>query len=375
MTFVTHCTCIKVLLPNHFKEPITGVDLFFVISGFVVTGSLLRSLPALSHVQSFSERINLCSHAIKCFFMRRIFRILPPAYFWMLFYLALAVIFGKDSAYLVGTPSEIFKEIVHVSSGFYNYLGYKDDIAIHHLGPYWSLAVEEHFYLLLPILLIFVASRHGRIFGCIVVILVVAGILRPFINSELLDPLSFQIFTSHRRFDTLALGVMLALIKNPQIKNEKQVDIKSPFFIKIMLHLLPLIFIVLLWCSPSMFPPPFKYSFGLTIYGLYALGLVFLASFERGYIFNYKYINRILEYIGERSYTLYLSHVGIICLDILFSNWLTLHYPTFSNWFLQRTSGILIHFSLLLIVAIAISDIMYRLIEKPMIKYAKERYS
>lgn len=376
MTFVTHCSFAQVLFPTYFKVPMTGVDLFFVISGFVVTCSLMRTFPELSQVKTISERMSLSANVIKCFFIRRIFRILPAAYFWLLFYFALAVIFGKTSAYLVGTPSQIFKEIVYFSSGFYNYLGYKGDLAVHYLGHFWSLAVEEHFYLLLPFFFILAGSRFSRIFSCVAVILIVAGILRPFITPDLLDPHSFNYFTSHRRFDTLALGVLLALIRSSNIKLPKDESIKTPIFVKIMLyHILPLFFLMLLWCGTSVLPPPFNSNFGLTIYGLFALGLVLLASFEKNYIFNYKYLNKILEFIGERSYTIYLSQIGFICLDILFTNWLKLHYPEVFGYLMEKTPGIILHCLLLLSTIIAVSDVVYRIIEKPMIKYAKERYN
>ncbi len=376
MTFVTHCSFAQGICPNYFKVPMTGVDLFFVISGFVVTGSLMRTFPEFSPTQSISERMSLSANVIKCFFIRRIFRILPAAYFWLLFYVVLAVIFGKESAYLVGTPSQIFKEIAYFSSGFYNYLGYKGDLAIHYLGHFWSLAVEEHFYILLPFFFVLAATRFSRILSSIAVIILVAGILRPFITPDLLDPHSFNYFTSHRRFDTLALGVMLALIRSSNIKLPKIENIKVPIFVRLMLyHILPFFFLMLLWSGPSVLPPPFNSNFGLTIYGLYASGLVLLASFEKNYIFNYKYLNRILEFIGERSYTVYLSQIGFVCLDILWTNWLKLNYPSTFNYLMLTKPGIILHCILLLTVIITVSDIMYRLIEKPMIKFAKERYN
>lgn len=374
MVIVAHCNFIKELLPQFFRDPITGVDLFFVISGYVVTASLLRSLPDFTQLNSASERFAAASEALKKFFLRRIFRILPAAYFWLGIYFLLAIIFGGSSAYLVGTPQHIFKEIVYFSSGFYNYLGYKGDMAVHHIGHYWSLTVEEHFYLILPFFLVCVSTKIGRILGCLIMIFIVAAVLRPFIEPNLMEPHSFNFFTSHRRFDTLGFGVLLALLRYS--RNGISESGPKPFLARFFLaNILPLFFLTLLWCGVSVLPVPFNVNLGLTVYAMFGTGLVFLATFERNYIFGYKYLREALEYIGERSYTIYLSHIAMLCLDILLVNWLEASYSETHLWLTKSNLGIVAHFVLVLSATIVVSDIGYRVVEKPLIKYAKRHYS
>jgi peptidoglycan/LPS O-acetylase OafA/YrhL len=122
-----------------------GVDLFFGISGFLICTRLLED-------ERFIGRISL-----KKFYVRRAFRILPPALFYLCAIAALGVLkiipllpkewfaamfFGRNYSFLSATP------------------GHEDWFTAH----YWSLSLEEHFYLILPGVLVFLPRRF-RVFG------------------------------------------------------------------------------------------------------------------------------------------------------------------------------------------------------------------
>jgi peptidoglycan/LPS O-acetylase OafA/YrhL len=112
-----------------------GVDLFFAISGYLICGRLL------------AEREAAGSISLKNFYIRRLFRILPLYYGYLAVLVALAVFAG-----VAVTKTEI------VSSIFF-YRNYVPMSASVYTNHFWSLAVEEHFYLFWPFFLVAVGPR------------------------------------------------------------------------------------------------------------------------------------------------------------------------------------------------------------------------
>jgi peptidoglycan/LPS O-acetylase OafA/YrhL len=117
-----------------------GVDLFFALSGFLITNRLLREEKRLGFV------------GLKGFYIRRLFRILPP---YLLFVAVLAFL-GGAGLIRIG-----FWEGVASLAFFRNYLP-ESSGGCWYTGHFWSLSVEEHFYLLWPGLLALAASGRRR---------------------------------------------------------------------------------------------------------------------------------------------------------------------------------------------------------------------
>lgn len=109
-----------------------GVDIFFVISGFIITHTLLREEDATGAI------------SLKWFYIRRAFRILPPAFAYLAIIGLLTV-----SGIIPGSFSAIITAALFVR----NLFGFSDWYTSH----FWSLAIEEQFYLLWPFLLVLVA--------------------------------------------------------------------------------------------------------------------------------------------------------------------------------------------------------------------------
>lgn len=163
----------------------TGVDLFFVLSGFLITRILLLSKDS--------------PHFFRSFYARRTLRIFPLYFgFLAIYFFLLPPLFGE--------PIPSFSN--QLWSWFYLENLPKTFTSLQSSGPghFWSLAVEEHFYLLWP-LMVFILSRRN--FG----ILVVATLLFP--------PILRSIFLSHglevfyftfTRVDALGYGALLALL-------------------------------------------------------------------------------------------------------------------------------------------------------------------
>lgn len=370
MVIVVHSSFLTAHLPAMFVLSWVGVDLFFVISGFVVTISFLKLLPTFSSSTNYSKRVEMSLTALKTFYLKRVFRILPAAFFWILIYLGLSIFCGQQAPHLFGTPLHLLKEAIYFLSGFYNYIKYVGDVDIAHLGHYWSLTVEEHFYFILPWILIIFYTKAARIQAVLGAILLVVCVLRPFIEPAAgMNVTAFNMFTSHRRFDTLLLGVLLALILRHNLHSPASANLSNTKSVShILTNLLTLILTVVLWISPAMLPGQMQAGFGYTIYGLFALGLVYLASFQRGYVFELPYLKSFLEYVGSRSYAAYLSHGVFTALQIRMTDVFASSIP---EWVMTSASGATLRFTIMLGFILLASDLTFRLIEQPMIRYGK----
>jgi peptidoglycan/LPS O-acetylase OafA/YrhL len=136
---------------SSFSGGFFGVDVFFVISGFVITGLLLRERRKSGHTDFLY------------FYARRARRILPAALLVMMVSLFLAfVLVGHSYSELVASDSRwtaLFLSNFHFATVYPTLLATR---AASPLQPYWSLAVEEQFYLIYPAIFVAVLAFPGR---------------------------------------------------------------------------------------------------------------------------------------------------------------------------------------------------------------------
>ena len=116
-----------------------GVDLFFGISGYLITSRLLRA------------RESGVGARLRGFYVRRFFRILPP---YLLFVAVLAVL--AAGGWVPASGRELLSCVFFLR----NYL-FPASAGGDYTGHLWSIAVEEHFYLIWPLLLLSVGARRG----------------------------------------------------------------------------------------------------------------------------------------------------------------------------------------------------------------------
>ncbi len=161
-----------------------GVRVFFVISGFLITGLLIKEIDKTSKIDLLK------------FYFRRTLRIFPPFYFYLL------IIF---TAALLGFIVEPLKSFLFAATYTTNYLNPSG----WYLGHTWSLSVEEQFYLLFPGVLLLAGKRGTKILLCLLVL-----------ASPLIRLLTYQIFGSEpiwvskgfqANMDALAVGCLLTL--------------------------------------------------------------------------------------------------------------------------------------------------------------------
>lgn len=184
-----------------------GVTVFFFLSGFLIT-TLLR----LEYEKNGQV-------SLRKFYLRRVLRILPP------FYL---VLLGAVVTHLLLDPPDLI-DWGGVIAQIFHYVNYW--IVVHSFdglpygtGVYWSLAVEEHFYLLFPLLFIAImrrglsANRQAVALGAVCTALLAWRIVLalPMDLRDDMSQLRLEV-ASDTRFDSILFGCILALYGNPAL--------------------------------------------------------------------------------------------------------------------------------------------------------------
>lgn len=280
-----------------------GVDLFFIISGFLVGGILITEL-------EFGEKVNFFK-----FIISRGFKIWPSYYFFLITGGIIArILYSTENPNQI-IPLNDLKRYVFFYQNYTNATHWSFD----HV---WSLCVEEHFYILLPILFIvlqylFSKDSQKKFLYFSVVGIILSGILFKFASFYFTN--SKDIYSgTHNRIDALAWGVLLRLIIN---------DFRISQVIKILSILLGIVMLVgvVIWVSYHDLPKELTkiseaYRF-INVYNHIFLHIItpisfFLIIIGIYYVdFSWLYPMRVIAYF---SYNWYLWHQ-------LFVTWYTKH--------------------------------------------------
>lgn len=259
----------------------TGVSLFFVLSGFLVTRVLLVTKPL--------------SNFFTIFYIRRILRIFPLYYlFLVLWYILLPLVTNTDFY--------SFKEQIYYWVYFQDFavtFGWKSQ------GPdhFWSLSVEEHFYLFWPLLIYFLSIKTlSKFIWSFVALALIVRVLLVAYNY----PASYFTFA---RLDDLSLGSLLAVW---ELNGKLKTISPYKFVICILVLLIPTL---VLWGfvggSHAGWLQVVKFSLLAFIY-FFLIGFVVTAG--ENHRFN-KFLNwKFFNFTGKISYGLYVYHP--LCLII-----------------------------------------------------------
>ncbi len=267
-----------------------GVDIFFVLSGFLITGILLRTKQDEGYFRKF--------------FFRRALRIVPA------YYATLAVVFFVLPHFLAfDTPP-----LQRIQSAQAWVWGYAQDVSflvanedfwdtrLLWLGHFWSLAVEEHFYMFWP-LVIFFCQRRTAIKVSIALI-VITPLLRAWMLLEHFETV-VPFTQTFSRTDELAMGALVALLAQ-DLSYERIAGFARWGMAASAAYLLTAVVIQhgpLWWEHWTILGP------GLTAVGLGAVGLLVLALSPEGNPLSRMLETRVLQLLGKYSYGIYLVHV------------------------------------------------------------------
>ena len=267
-----------------------GVDIFYVISGFLITGLLLREFDR-------SKTINF-----KEFYARRFKRLLPTSFF------VLAVTALASWILVPGTMrASLGRDIIAASLYVSNYLfawwqaDYQNlDATPSPVIHYWSLAVEEQFYLIWPLLILFMSSialklKNKKYLFYGVTLVTTTSFLFSIYQTETSPIWAF--YSLPTRAWELGLGALLVLI--PSIKTKKYIG---------------LIGFILILVSAFIFNETTSFPGKNAL--LPVLGTVLLIGSIHSWppFLNDVANSRIFQWLGEISYPLYLWHWPLLVL-------------------------------------------------------------
>jgi peptidoglycan/LPS O-acetylase OafA/YrhL len=235
-----------------------GVDLFFVISGLLVGSILIRQFKK-------NEKINFFR-----FVLQRGFKIWPSYYSFLLVGTLLAYLFYNHDRpdYIIGGGRDALRYIFF----YQNFTGVPFHWPFDHI---WSLCVEEHFYILLPILFLFIKGlfKNNRSF----LILSVAGLIMTGIAFKFFSvrytPGIDTYSTTHNRIDALGWGVLLGILVNYYEESLRKIKwLRMLFFLGALLFaasIFALIQLKSLYFEKAVFFSLSPFCFFLMLFGLY----------------------------------------------------------------------------------------------------------
>ena len=308
----------------------TGVYLFFVLSGFLITGILLDSKPK--------------PHYYRRFYIRRALRILPAFYLLLLGLIVLPRT-GWLEGRRVGWPfiGLSFLYLANLTTLF----GVPAQYA-----ALWSLAVEEHFYLLWPAV---VRALSRRAAGWCAL-----GI---FIASPLIRAISYEM--GHRAgvpytwlvADGLAIGALLGVLSRGRLAERRPMFYFSATCMAAAIGLLALGTRFGIWRGSTFFGSVFR----PTAVNLFCAGVLSLTLLAGSSLFRWIVQRPVLQWFGGISYGLYLVHM--LAFDFT-DHWLVRFFPGFYSKLPTRLESLFLRFLLSVGLAVGVAFLSRKYFEE-----------
>lgn len=317
-----------------FRIGASGVDLFFVLSGYLITKILLTNAGASNYFSTF--------------YLRRSFRIFP-------------IYFAMVAIYLVGRQFDGVKVLFDGTVPWWSYIlgiqnvwmAIQQTFGATWLGATWSLAVEEQFYLVFPLV---VYLTPPRMLSWILVALLVLCPIGRMIDFGLGDQFGYYVLMPLRA-DVLAIGALIAWLEvfgraSPSMRKAARIVfwIGACFFPVFAWFFIQSGFHMAMW----------GHSYLVLFYG----AALFMVLDKRGALQLAPLRSRVAAFIARISYALYLVHTPVLVLTFAMVH---------SAPNLAIRGGILLT-ACAFAVAVLICWISYLVVEGPLIRTAHDRF-
>lgn len=319
-----------------------GVDLFFVLSGFLITDILLKELGSKNFLLNF--------------YIRRILRIFPLYYLCLILFLIVLPRLNTnlELKYYTDNQGWIW---TYLQNWLYIFKDPQQTNALNHL---WSLAVEEQFYLLWPLAILLLRKPKYLLFFASFILVAVLGLRLWIWMNHIADLAYFNLYT-FTRIDGICIGAIVALMQRI-----------NPGFLKKYTSAIVLFFAALNFAFFFInryyhFSFPYLALAGYTTFAMIFGLLVNDAVMRETKIISFILNIPLLKFLGRISYGLYMFHWPVYLLI----------GPYLLSWIQGYTNGWLMHFTvsvLATLVAIAISWFSFTYFERYFLKL-KNRFA
>ena len=325
---------------NIFSYGYLGVDIFFLISGYVISKRIFEDY-------EITKKIDLYN-----FYSKRIKRIIPNLFFIVIFTYIFYLIFGPPDL-------SLFKETIFALFGLSNlyYINYSRDyfnnVFEDPLGHTWSLGVEEQFYIVFPVLIFLFLNKKNNYNNLIITLSTIFIISLIFFSFNFKDNQLLSFYFSPYRFWEFLIGTFFYLYRK-KIKFNKFIFYLSIFCI-----------FILIFGNLNI-----NLGFFLNIIILLMSGYI-ISSYKKNIIFE----NNQLIYLGNISYSFYLWHLPILFfsdlyitsnlnIDLFFSFILTILFSVFTYNYIEQkfrffTWKPIFYINIALVVLITLAALAY----------------
>lgn len=318
-----------------------GVDLFFVLSGYLITDILLTSVDKENYLRNF--------------YMRRLLRIFPLYYLCLIICLLLLPNFSSLRPQLNYYTENQFWLWTYLQNWLYIFKPTGSTHLLHHL---WSLAVEEQFYLFWPITILLVRKPKYLIVLLSAVLLSLI-ILRSIIWVSRIENLAYFNFYTFSRIDGLCIGSLLVLIRKIRFNLvERNTSL-------IAFSLAGFNFMFYFFNRYYNFSFPYFAIVGYTTFAVLFALLLNEAISGKNKLVTVFFNNAFMKFFGKISYGFYMYHWPIyVLLNNKTKNWITKNF----DFLPAKISSSVI----LTGIAVIISVISYRYFESYFIKQKRK---
>jgi len=282
--------------PRHFLSGLTvgwsGVDLFFVLSGFLIGGISIDNRGSPRYFRTF--------------YLRRVFRILPVYYLWILLYLAIVVVGVYGVPGVVPASRQDLAAVPIYILFLQNLIYSPSPFQWKWFVVTWSLAVEEQFYLLAPVAIRWVPLQ--RLTALLFAVVFAAPVLRYACYAGLPEHSYLAGFAMPCRADALALGILAAI--GWRDEKFRTVLRTRP---RLIWGTTLLAFLVVTALAPTFVRPAglITYTVGYSALAVFYTCLLLLALSQKDSFVGRLLQTRYLRYAGGISYCVYIVHLTI----------------------------------------------------------------
>lgn len=303
----------------------SGVDLFFVLSGYLIVTILLNA--------------KYSTHYFKHFYIRRACRIMPLYLIMLVIFTAITKLSLSDNLFLFDPELPLLSYYTFTQNFF---MAYADSWGAHWLAMSWSLAVEEQFYIIIPLLVYFFDYKKLTYFFIVAILL--SPIFRFYSDSISAIVLPFC------RADSILMGGLLALLLSNNLIKQKALTHQKLLYQFLILLTAIIVIMTLMFNEAGNF-------LNHLILGVFYASLIQVVITNQSFFMARWFRSDILRWFGTRSYAIYIFHQA--CFGIahhLYPDLIELKHYFFFTFIAFITTLIL-------------AEISFHCIEKPFINF------